>query len=318
MMLENIETVRVTRGGERLFSILMPTWNNLPYLKLAVGSLRKNSHFQHQFIVAVNEGSDGSLDWIREQPDVDYIHSPENIGICCALNACRKLIQTEYVVYANDDMYFLPGWDLVLKEEIDKIGHKSFMLSATMIEPHGQDGACRVLADYGRGAADFREKELLAARQSLKRADWSGSTWPPNLVHVDLWDLVGGMSLEFSPGMYSDPDLSKKLWEAGVRTFIGKGDSLVYHFISKTTGRIKKNDGRKTFLMKWGLSSKTFTLDHLKRGQAARPVLPEAALSFSERWLQRFKIICASLIGTVFALSLSLSLSLSLNSLLSL
>jgi glycosyltransferase involved in cell wall biosynthesis len=32
----------------------MPTWNNLPYLKLAVGSLRKNSHFPHQFSYTLN------------------------------------------------------------------------------------------------------------------------------------------------------------------------------------------------------------------------------------------------------------------------
>jgi len=293
-MLRDINAVHRTRPENKLFSILVPTWNNLPYLKLCLDSLRKNSHFPHQLIAAVNEGSDGSLDWIREQPDIDYIHAPYNLGICCALNACRKLIRTEYVVYANDDMYFLPGWDLSLKEEIDRIGHKSFMLSATMIEPRGRD-ACRVLADYGTEAAGFREKELLVDYQGLKRADWSGGTWPPNIVHVDLWDLVGGLSLEFSPGMYSDPDFSKKLWQAGVRTFIGKGDSLVYHFACKTTGRIKKNDGRRTFLRKWGLSSKTFTRNHLKTGQKARPVLPDAGLSLCARWLQRLKLLGACL-----------------------
>ena len=294
-MLQDIKTVSKVKAGNELFSILMPTWNNLPYLKLCLDSLRNHSYFPHQFIVAVNEGTDGSLDWIREQPDIDYIHAPYNLGVCCALNACRKLIRTEYVVYANDDMYFLPGWDLSLKEEIDKISHKNFMLSATMIEPRGRDDGCRVLADYGSEPACFREKELLDDYQGLKRADWSGSTWPPNIVHVDLWDLVGGLSLEFSPGMYSDPDFSKKLWEVGVRTFIGKGDSLVYHFMSKTTGRIKKNDGRTTFLMKWGLSSKTFTTKHLKRGQPARSALTDEGLSLCKRGLQRLKLFVACL-----------------------
>jgi len=295
-MLRDIKTVHRTRPENKLFSILMPTWNNLPYLKLSLESLRKNSSFPHQFIVAVNEGTDGSLCWISEQPDIDYIHAPYNIGICCALNACRKLIRTEYIVYANDDMYFLPGWDLSLKEEIDRIGHKSFMLSATMIEPPpGGRDVCRVPADYGVDVDGFREKELLNDYQGLKRTDWSGSLWPPNIVHIDLWDLVGGLSLEFSPGMYSDPDLTKKLWEVGVRTFIGKGDSLVYHFGCKTTGRIKRNDGRKTFLMKWGVSSKTFTANHLRMGQKARPVLLDESLSLGERWLQRLKRLAVCL-----------------------
>jgi glycosyltransferase involved in cell wall biosynthesis len=290
-MLGNIKTFSKSNAENKLFSILMPTWNNLPYLKLCLDSLRKNSHFPHQFIVAVNDGADGSLDWIREQPHIDYIHASENIGICCAMNACRKLIRTEYVVYANDDMYFLPGWDLSLKKEIDRIGHKSFMLSSTLIEPRGRD-ECLVSADYGVDVAGFREKELLDDYQDLmKRGDWSGSTSPPNIIHIDLWDLVGGFSLEFSPGMNSDPDLSKKLWQVGVRIFIGKGDSLVYHFAQKTTGRIKKNDGRKTFLMKWGLTSKTFKANHLKMGQAAVPILPDEDLSLPLRWLQRLKCL---------------------------
>ena len=31
-----------------------------------------------------------------------------------------------------------------------------------------------------------------------------GATIPPNIVHRDIWDLVGGYSIEYSPGMYSD------------------------------------------------------------------------------------------------------------------
>src|SRR5690606_924217 len=97
--------------------------------------------------------------------------------------------------------------------------------------------------------------------------DWNGSTWPPTIVHVDLWDLVGGLSIEFSPGMYSDPDFSKKLYEAGVRNFKGLGNSMVYHFVSKSTKRIKKNRGKRTFLLKWGITSRTFSEKFLKKGK---------------------------------------------------
>ena len=66
---------------KKCFSILIPTWNNLPYLKLCVESLRKHSDIQHQLIVMVNEGSDGTLDWVANQPNLYYLASPENIGI---------------------------------------------------------------------------------------------------------------------------------------------------------------------------------------------------------------------------------------------
>lgn len=50
-----------------MFSIIIPTWNNLPYLKLVVASLREHSAYAHQLIVHVNDGSDGTLAWVREQ-----------------------------------------------------------------------------------------------------------------------------------------------------------------------------------------------------------------------------------------------------------
>ena len=257
-----------------LFSILIPTWNNLPYLRLCIESLRKHSDFQHQIIVMVNEGQDGTHEWVSSQSDLEYIASPENIGICYGLNACRPLIKNPYVVYANDDMYFLPHWDSRLCVAIEQSSSDQFMLSATMIEPKG-DNPCCIIADFGDSLESFKEEALLQAADNLARNDWSGSTWPPVLVPLALWDKVGGMSVEFSPGMYSDPDLSRKLWECGVRHFQGVGNSLVYHFGCKSTGRIRQNKGRRTFLMKWGISANQFMHDYLHIGEHYIAPLPD-------------------------------------------
>ncbi|HJV78142.1 MAG TPA: glycosyltransferase [Paludibacter sp.] len=293
-MLDSIKKVNRKNNPKSRFSILIPSWNNLDYLQLCVNSILKNSYFEHQIIAVVNEGIDGTLDWIESQKDIDYIHAEKNIGICYALNICRSLIATDYVVYANDDMYFLPNWDKVLMDEIQKIGHNQFMLSATMIEPSGNN-PCTVISDYGTDINSFREQDLLKNQEALFRDDWSGSTWPPNVIHLDNWDLVGGMSIEYSPGMYSDPDLSRKLWEIGVRIFIGKGNSLVYHFGCKSTKRIKKNKGQKNFVLKWGISAKTFMEKYLLRGQPAIDKLPERALSKAEKITQVIKKLKASI-----------------------
>lgn len=45
-----------------VFSILIPTWNNLDLLQLCIESIKKNSAFSHQIIVHINEGIDGTLD----------------------------------------------------------------------------------------------------------------------------------------------------------------------------------------------------------------------------------------------------------------
>jgi hypothetical protein len=56
------------------------------------------------------------------------------------------------------------------------------------------------------------------------------------------------------------------MWQAGCRIFKGVGSSKVYHFQSKSLHRIKKNNGRKQFLMKWGMNQSTFNKYFLKRG----------------------------------------------------
>ena len=266
-MIEDIEKFQRTSKSDYRFSILIPTWNNLEFLKICVNSIKKNSHFDLQIIVIVNEGNDGTEEWIKNQKELDYIYSKNNIGICWGLNIARSIVKSEYIIYVNDDMYVLPDWDLELYKEIEIIGHKNFTLSSTMIEPTDTGNACVVVRDYGRNSHDFLEERLLNEYKSLSIEDWSGSMSPPNVIHVDMWDLVGGMSIEFSPGIFSDYDFSRKLFEAGVRFFKGKGNSLVYHFGSKSIFRIKHNRGRKTFLLKWGYTTRIFNDKYLRRGK---------------------------------------------------
>ena len=250
-----------------LFSILIPTWNNVAFLKICVDSIRKNSKYNHEILIHVNDGSDGTLEWVKAE-GLKYTHSAENIGVCFALNGLRPLATTDYILFMNDDMYVLPDWDANLYEEIERIGHKMFFLSSTLIQP--RPFFCKSViapADYGQTVETFDEQRLLKEYKSLEHYDWKGSTWPPNVVHKDIWDLVGGYSIEYSPGMYSDPDFSAKLWKAGVRIFKGVDKSRVYHFEARSTHRIVKNDGSTQFLRKWGITSASFMRDVLQRGE---------------------------------------------------
>ncbi len=261
------------------FSILIPTWNNLEYLKLCIKSIRKNSFYKHQIIVHINEGSDGTREWVNSQTDIDYCGSEKNIGVCYALNFCRTLADSSYLLYLNDDMYVCPGWDKELSDEIASIGHPYFFISSTAIEPQNNHN-CIIVKDFGRDLYSFDEEKLLEEFQQLSMYDWCGATWPPNIVHKDIWDMAGGYSTEFSPGMYSDPDFSMKLWKMGIRFFKGLEKSRVYHFGSLSVKRVKKNKGYYTFISKWGITSGTFTRFYLCRGEVYKGLLTEPNLPF--------------------------------------
>jgi glycosyltransferase involved in cell wall biosynthesis len=278
-----------------VFSILIPTWNNLPYLKLCIDSLRKHASFPYQIIVHVNEGNDGTGAWVESQADLGFTFSEKNIGVCYALNQSRTLATADYLVYLNDDMVVCPGWDRSLLTEIQAIGHEAFFLSSTAIEPAETGNRCVIVKNFGEDPESFQEAALLKNFESLEKKDWQGATWPPNVVHKKIWDLVGGYSIEYSPGLYSDPDFSMKLWKAGIRLFKGVSSSRVYHFGGKSTSRIARNAGYYTFISKWGMSAGTFVKKYLRSGDDFDGALSGPLLSLAARIKNSFKRIRASL-----------------------
>ena len=63
-----------------MFSIIIPSLNNLEYLKLCIKSLKKNSIFDHEIIVHANIANDGTLKFLKEN-NIKYTHTKHNSGI---------------------------------------------------------------------------------------------------------------------------------------------------------------------------------------------------------------------------------------------
>jgi glycosyltransferase involved in cell wall biosynthesis len=249
-----------------MFSILIPTFNNVKYLELCINSIKKNSKYDHQIIAHVNIGDDGTIEYL-DKINIEYTHTKHNSGICEGINKASKLAKFNYFLYAHDDFYFCPLWDEVLKNEIDLVGHNDFYLSGTMMHS-GQ-----IPFDCGDNIDDFDEKKFLENYKDLNYYNFQGSTWAPTLVHRDVWNKVGGFSEEFFPGTGSDPDFNMKLWKLDIRIFKGISDFKVYHFgsivLRKKINEIKKNSnygskGAKIFLLKWGITIKFFKKFYLR------------------------------------------------------
>ena len=245
-----------------MFSIIIPSFNNLEYLKITLNSILKNSQYTHDIIVHVNEGTDGSLEYLKKNK-INYTFSDTNLGLCSSVNLAAKKASTNFILYSHDDMYFCPKWDLVLLNEVNSISHDKFYLSGTMIEPYSG----HIVHNFGTDLNSFKEKELLLKYKDINFYDHQGTHFAPHLVSKRIWNIVGGFSEEFNPGIASDPDFNMKLWKEGVRIFKGLNDFKVYHFGSLTTRKKKKfikNKGDKTFLKKWGITTKFFKKYYLK------------------------------------------------------
>ena len=266
-----------------MFSIVIPTLNNINYLKLCIKSIKNNSNFNHELIIHINQGTDGTIEFLKKEK-IKYSYTKYNAGICEGVNLASKLSTTNYILYAHDDFYFCPGWDDALVNELKDLKNILFYFSGTMIQ-NGQ-----VELNCGSSLEDFNEKKLLNEYKNIKFNDFQGSTWAPHLIHKDLWNKIGGFSEEYFPGTGSDPDLNMKLWNEGVRIFKGLQNCKVYHFGSIVTRQKEKkfntitesgSKGSKIFLLKWGISIKFFKKYFLKSDTIYLEPLKEPVKNFN-------------------------------------
>ena len=245
-------------------SIIIPTFNNLNYLKLSINSIRKNSSYNHEIIVHVNENKDNTIEYL-EKNKIKYTFSKINLGLCSSVNIAVKEITTDLILYTHDDMYFLPGWDKCLKNELSKIDNNLYYFSGTMIQSNG----AHLKLNCGDSYENFDEKYLLDNYKNINIKDHQGTHWAPHLIHKDIWNKIDGFSEEFNPGDGSDSDLNMKLWNVGVRIFKGLNNFKVFHFGSISMRKNKdiiKNNGTKIFLKKWGITPRFFFKYYLKTG----------------------------------------------------
>ena len=264
-----------------MFSILIPTFNNLQYLKFCIRSIKNNSKYTNQIIAHVNIGNDGTIDFLKQE-NIDYSYTEYNSGICEGINKAAKLAKYDYLLYAHDDFYFCPNWDEILQKEVRKIGHNNFYLSGTMMN-EGQ-----IKFNCGDTPNEFNEEKFLNNYKNYNYYDFQGSTWAPSLVHREVWDKVGGLSEEFFPGSGSDPDFNMKLWNIGIRIYKGINDFKVYHFgstvLRKKLNKISKNKygsiGAKIFLIKWGITIKFFKKFYLKSDSKYENILENPNKNF--------------------------------------
>ncbi len=95
-------------------SIVIPTYNKLPRLKLAMASLKNQNYpFEKFEVIIVDNGStDGTADFLesyRPSFDLKYLHM-ENKGRAAARNKGLEYARNELVIFTDDDLILSPDF----------------------------------------------------------------------------------------------------------------------------------------------------------------------------------------------------------------
>ena len=94
---------------------------------------KKNSKFNHEIVVHVNDGKDGTLDFVKEE-NIKFTYTSYNAGICEGVNKASKVSTMKYLLYSHDDFYFCPDWDTTFVNEIKILNtHENNKIHAKLI-----------------------------------------------------------------------------------------------------------------------------------------------------------------------------------------
>jgi GT2 family glycosyltransferase len=256
------------------------TYNNLPYLKLAIKSVRKNSYFKDApFIIHAENCDDGTNEWLLENNEKYnlqiYIQTNETpLGIGGGMNFCAHHVKTEYIMFLHSDFYVTKNWDKSLLDMHEKYPEEKLWVNSYRIEPNmfnspDRFGTSLIPLDvFGAYHYDFDSDSFENWVEEFKQIN-EGYEIPKGegvsgLVKKTLWDEVGGNDPRFAPTSWDDMDLFLRMLQHGVR-FILPTNSVIWHFGARGSHRLEENNGQsserqrkteaenlKKWLEKWG------------------------------------------------------------------
>ena len=207
-------------------------------------------------IVAINAMKTEDPFQTVRYPNMSFIVLEEQ-GQELAVNAAVATTNTKWVFVTNNDMIYPPGWWEKLM-----VGHSFDMacVSPKLIEPRPGAPTFEVFFAGGAGG-DFDKQKWEKFADEYMKADVHRPVRTgfnlPFLMRRDVFDLVGGYDIEYSPwGASGDTDLQCKVELAGIKTYQNP-NCIVYHFSQTSNTFLPENHGywQKNyayFEKKWG------------------------------------------------------------------
>jgi len=228
------------------------TTNNLPYLKLAINSVRKNAYYKDMPIVVFAENcTDGTDEWLQSnkdelQIDVYIEHNKVQRGIGGGIDFCVDKVKTEFVNIIHSDMYIGPNQDIELLKLYDDIEPGVRLIASSFrIQPH-------IFPNdpwYRPGTQFVPANEFGEFHHNFDHAyfdEWSLEFSKDNDIHVRKgggagffcrkadFDFIGGNDPIFEPMYWEDHDLFMRM-QLEEYKFIMTSKSVLWHFASRTS-----------------------------------------------------------------------------------
>ena len=240
--------------SEELTSVVMPNLNGFPHVRGALETLRRHTTGPYEILVVDNGSEDGSLEWLREQRDVQLLEMGENVGAPAARNRALEVARGSTILFTDNDVLFTPRWREILTAhlaawpDIGIVGPMSDYVSGGQKCPAapapGQslDDFATALHEAHRGEHGYTSRLILFFM----------------LVRREVVDAIGGIDEGYGRWGFEDDDYALRTRLAGYQLRIAR-DCFIRHLGSRTSKtanldyRLLLLDNWEVFKRKWGM-----------------------------------------------------------------
>lgn len=217
-------------------TIVIPSHNNLPYLKKCYESIRAASK-DVQLILFDDGSSDETWKYIKriniDDKNLRGFQSKERTGHTVLYDTGFNLATTEYVGILHADMIVPPNFFDVLFPYLNETD----VVSAKCIEPPlHPPGAEKIVKSFGMYPEEFNKKEFIKFVETESK-EKEGQTLPslfaPWFINKKKYrELIQSHDRQFAPYGWEDADIFVRMMRAGFNP-VQVQSLLVYHFTQR-------------------------------------------------------------------------------------
>jgi glycosyltransferase involved in cell wall biosynthesis len=250
-------------------SFIIPSYNNLRYLKNAYRSIRTWEDKDHEIVILDDASVDGTSEWLDSLKDPNLIiwknETGKRIGHTITYDIGVDLSTNDIFSIFHADMFVGENYVKNLVKHLDR----GKVVTATRIEPPlHPSGREKITRNFGLWPEEFREDDFIKfvrEEQERSKDQTTKGIFAPWSMYKEDYLKVGGHDPLFAPFPYEDSDIFQRFLLAGYEVLQSR-DALVYHLTcrghkwtdDKIIGKVDDSfeelevNKRKNFIRKWG------------------------------------------------------------------
>ena len=216
-----------------LVTVVITTTNGMKWLPNCIEALRQQTHQDFDLVVVNNASTDGSAEWLQQQPDIRTLHNDRNLGFAGAMNRGIRESQSPFVIILNDDTCVQQDW----LHELVKIAQSDPQIgscASLMVFAHDISMVQSAGINMDRAAIAWDRLGGQPINNALEACDIFGASGGAALYRREMLDQIGLYDERFFIYL-EDVDLAWRAQRTGWRCCYVPSAKVI-HFTSATTG----------------------------------------------------------------------------------